>query len=175
MLSRWILIALIAVGGYYFFYAKKGAEHAQQLATERYADAPGFAPDVVDSVPGQPSPQPPPEGEACVIHGNRYEAHLSARGAGVTHFFLTDRRYAQSDGHDVATTPDIERWRNLRTLFRTPGARLAVRPDRLRPLPVEGSTPERAAPAKERASSRTRTRAARVVQEGERRGRASVS
>ena len=46
---------------------------------------------------------------------------LSARGAGLRHFYLTDARYANSDGRDVSTTPDIERWRNLRTLFRVPG------------------------------------------------------
>jgi YidC/Oxa1 family membrane protein insertase len=118
---RWILIALIGVGIYYFFFAKKGSEHPQQLAAEHYVDAPGFAPDVVDSVPGGGEPKPPPRGALCTLHGNRFDAELSTRGAGLTHFLLTDPRYAQSDGHDVSTTPDVERWRNLRTLFRVPG------------------------------------------------------
>jgi YidC/Oxa1 family membrane protein insertase len=122
-ITRWILIAAIAVGGYWLFYGKKGGEHTQQLPAETYVDAPGFAPDVVDVQPnGAPPSLPPREGKICKIHGNRFEADLSSRGAGVTHYYLTDAQYAQSEGHDVSTTPDVERWRNLRTLFRAPGA-----------------------------------------------------
>ncbi|MGA7120172.1 MAG: YidC/Oxa1 family insertase periplasmic-domain containing protein, partial [Polyangiaceae bacterium] len=47
---------------------------------------------------------------------------LSTRGAGVTHLRLTDARYASSAAADMSTTPDIERWRNLRTLVRESGA-----------------------------------------------------
>ncbi len=121
-LTRWILIAAIAIGGYYLFYGKKAGDHAQLVPAERYVDAPGFAPDVVDVEPGKAPPVAPPEGATCKLHGNRFEAELSTRGAGITHFYLTDPRYAQSDGHDISTTPDLERWRNLRTLFRAPGA-----------------------------------------------------
>lgn len=119
--TRWILIAAMAIGGYYLFYGKKAGDHPQQLPGESYANAPNFAPDVVDVEPNKPPPMAPPEGKICKILGNRFEADLSTRGAGVTHFRLTDARYAQSDGRDVSTTPDVERWRNLRTLFRTPG------------------------------------------------------
>ncbi len=84
-------------------------------------NAPGFAPDVVDALAGQALASPPPRSRRARSAGNRFEADLSTRGAGVTHFYLTDARYALSDAKDVSTTPDIERWRNLRTLFRTPG------------------------------------------------------
>jgi YidC/Oxa1 family membrane protein insertase len=120
--TRWILIAAIFLGGYWFFFGRKSSEQTQQIPTETYVDAPGFAPDVIDTVPGQPVPAPPPPGDICTIEGNRYQADLSTRGAGVTHFRLTDARYANSDARDMSTTPDIERWRNLRTLFRTPGS-----------------------------------------------------
>jgi YidC/Oxa1 family membrane protein insertase len=120
--TRWILIAAIFLGGYWFFFGRKSSEQTQQIPTETYVDAPGFAPDVIDTLPGQPVPAPPPQGEICTIEGNRFEADLSTRGAGVTHFRLTDARYANSDARDMSTTPDIERWRNLRTLFRTPGS-----------------------------------------------------
>ncbi len=118
-LSRWILIFAIFAGGYFLFFGRKSGDHVQEVPAETYVDAPGFEPDVVDRFPAPPRPT---EGEICTIAGNRYEADLSTRGAGVTHFRLTDRRYANSDAHDMSTTPDIERWRNLRTLFRTPGS-----------------------------------------------------
>jgi YidC/Oxa1 family membrane protein insertase len=126
-LSRWILIALVMLGGYWLFYGRKSSEHSQELAPESYIDAPGFSPDVLDAQPGKPLPPRPPEGEICKIHGNRFEADLSTRGAGLTHFRLTDARYAQSAAADMSSTPDIERWRNLRTLFRTPG--VAAQPE----------------------------------------------
>ena len=56
------------------------------------------------------------------IHGNRFDAELSSRGAGLTHFLLTDARYATASAGDMSTTPDIERWRNLRTQFRDPAS-----------------------------------------------------
>src|SRR5258708_4213021 len=117
-LSRWILIAAIAVGGYFLFYGKKSGDGGQQLPFERYVNAPGFAPDIVDSLP---APPPPPEGALCTLHGDRFDAELSSRGASLTHLYLTDSRYAEGDSRDVTTTHDIERWRNLRTLFRAPG------------------------------------------------------
>jgi YidC/Oxa1 family membrane protein insertase len=107
--------------GYHFFFEKKPGEAVPQVTGEAYIDAPGFAPDVLDVQPGKPAPPPPPRGEMCTIHGNRFEAELSSRGAGLTHFHLTDPRYARSDAADMSTTPDHERWRNLRTLFRRAG------------------------------------------------------
>lgn len=119
---RWIFIATIMVGGYWMFYGRKSNDHLQQLPPETYVDAPGFVPDVLDVEPGKAPPPPPAEGEICTIRGKRFEADLSARGAGLTHFRLTDRRYAESAAADMSTTPNIERWRNLRALFRAPGA-----------------------------------------------------
>jgi YidC/Oxa1 family membrane protein insertase len=118
---RWALIALLMYLGYHFLFEKKSGESVPQVTNESYIDAPSFAPDVLDVQPGKPAPQPPPAGETCTIHGNRFEADLSSRGAGVTHFRLTDERYARSSGADMSTTPDHERWRNLRTLFRKTG------------------------------------------------------
>src|ERR1700722_4992176 len=119
-LFRWILIAGIVVGSYWWFYGRKANDHPQVVPQETYADAPDFAPDVLDVQPGRAAPAPPPPGEVCSIRGNRFEAELSTRGAGLTHFYLTDANYADPKSHDVSTTPDIERWRNLRTLFRDP-------------------------------------------------------
>ena len=124
-IGRLLLIAAIVFGGYWMFYGRKSGEHAQNLPTERYVDAPGFSPDVIDVEPGKPFPGPPAAGESCTIHGSRFDAELSSRGAGLTHFRLTDSRYADSAAADVSTTPDIERWRNLRTLFRAPGSPVA--------------------------------------------------
>jgi YidC/Oxa1 family membrane protein insertase len=118
---RWILIAGLFYLGYHFFLEKKSTDGGQQVTGEAYIDAPGFARDVLDVEPGKPAPAPPPPGQACTIHGNRFEAELSSRGAGVTHYHLTDPRYANSAAADMSTTPDHERWRNLRTLFRRQG------------------------------------------------------
>src|SRR5580700_5019981 len=96
-LTRLLLIAVIMLGGYWFFFGKKSSESDQHLPAETYVSAPSFAPDVIDIVPGQP--QPPPStspAETCTIEGNRFRAELSAHGAGLTHFFLTDARYATS-------------------------------------------------------------------------------
>ena len=117
---RWLLIAILMVGGYWFFVGRKGSETPQAVPAETYVDAPGFAPDVLDVVPGKPAPAAPPPGEVCTVHGQRYEADLTTRGAGLTHFRLTDARYAQSEAKDMSTTPDVERWHNLRTLLRDP-------------------------------------------------------
>jgi YidC/Oxa1 family membrane protein insertase len=126
---RWIVIATIMVGAYWLFYGRKSSDHVQELAPETYVSAPGFAPDVLDVEPGKPAPPPPSPGEICTIRGNRFEADLSTHGAGLTHLRLTDARYAKSAAADMSTTPDIERWRNLRTLFRNPGG--APAPDEL--------------------------------------------
>src|ERR1019366_152966 len=122
---RWIFIAGLMYLGYHFFLEKKPGDAVAQAIGESYIDAPSFAPDVLDVEPGKPVPPPPPPGESCTIHGNRYVAELSSRGAGLTHFWLTDARYAKSDAGDMSTTPDHERWRNLRTLFRHAGTPLS--------------------------------------------------
>src|SRR5579872_943312 len=103
---RWVLIAVVLGVGYYLFFGRKASETPQQIPQESYVDAPSFAPDVLDVKPGQPTPGAPPPGEICTIRGVRYEADLSSRGAGLTHFRLTDARYAQSDAADMSTTPD---------------------------------------------------------------------
>jgi YidC/Oxa1 family membrane protein insertase len=119
---RWIFIAGLMYVGYHFLFEKKSGDSVQQVTGESYVDAPGFAPDVLDVEPGKPVPAPPPPGEMCTIQGNRFEADLSSRGAGVTHFRLADERYARSAAADMSTTPDHERWRNLRTIFRRAGS-----------------------------------------------------
>src|SRR5579859_919089 len=113
-LARIVLIAALIFGGYMLFFGKKSNSQGQLLPRETYVNAPGFAPDVIDAEPGQSKLAPPPEGEICGISGVRFRAELSSRGAGLTHFFLSDRPYAS----DMSTTPDIERWRSLRTEFR---------------------------------------------------------
>jgi YidC/Oxa1 family membrane protein insertase len=95
------------------------SDAVQSLPPETYVNAPGFVGDVVDTAaPGEPANKPT-EGETCNIRGNRFDAVLSSRGAGLRHFYLRDPVYAGTDGFDMSTTPDIERWRSLRTLFRT--------------------------------------------------------
>jgi YidC/Oxa1 family membrane protein insertase len=118
-----VLYAAAAVGIYYFYFNHKSASETQEFPVVTYLDAPGFAPDVIDITPGEPAPPPPPAGEICRLRGNRFEAELTSHGAGLTHFFLTDARYARTQSDDMSTTPDIERWRNLRTEFRVdPGS-----------------------------------------------------
>ncbi|HEY8088536.1 MAG TPA: membrane protein insertase YidC, partial [Polyangiaceae bacterium] len=115
---RWILIAGLMGIGWYFFFGKKSTEHAGAASPslEAYVDAPGFAPDLAE---GAMTAAPP--GEACTIRGNRFQAEMSSRGAGLTHFYLSDAQYRDEKSRDVATTPDIEQWRNLRMLFKEPG------------------------------------------------------
>ena len=80
--------------------------------------------------PGQKA-NAPDEGELCTIKGNRYTAELSSRGAAVKHFWLRDAQYAEgTNGYDLSTTPDHERWRSLRTLFRGEGGDAQLKFDR---------------------------------------------
>ena len=89
-LFRWILIAGIVVGGYWWFFNRKANDHAQFVPPETYADAPDFAPDVLDVQPGKPLPGPPSQGEICSIRGNRFDARaLHARRG--PHALLSDR------------------------------------------------------------------------------------
>ena len=100
----------------------------QALPDETYVDAPGFVGDAVDppATPGKINE--PPEGELCKIDGVRFDATLSTRGAALTHFHLEGGKY---EGMDLSTTPDQERWRSLRTLFRGPEATDQLKYDRV--------------------------------------------
>jgi YidC/Oxa1 family membrane protein insertase len=111
---RWSLIALAVVLAVKFGPSVLGNERKDQpVIAEKYVDAPGFVADAVDSPGGQPA-----EGELCTLHGSRFEAELSTRGAAVTHFRLTDDKYSHSPAADLSSTVVNERWRSLRTLFR---------------------------------------------------------
>ena len=123
--SRLLLIAagLLAL---YFFMGRKSSDAPVVPSAETYINAPDFAPDLVDD---KAAPQPP-EGELCSIKTSKYEADLSGRGAAIVHFRLLEQRFAQSLAADISSTPDHERWRSLRALFRTPGADDQFRYDR---------------------------------------------
>lgn len=135
---RWVLIA----AGLFLFFkfgwpmvGGKGHD-AQPVPQEQYVNAPGFAPDKVDPVAAGAPPNPaPPEGELCTLRGDRYKAELSTRGASLVHFYINDAQYADvgsgEDGFDVSTTPDHERWRSLRTLFRSDTGHAAGADDQL--------------------------------------------
>ncbi len=102
------------------------------IPPETYADAPDFAPDAFDPKPQGPdrrAPDAPPfaEAEACTIQGNRFHAELSTRGAALTHFWIHGEQYGDED---MSTTPDHERWRSLRTVFRGKDADDQVKFDR---------------------------------------------
>ena len=97
-------------------------------SAETYVNAPGFAPDVMDPPvqPGVNNP-PAPEGELCKLQGNRFNAVLSSRGASLMHVQPTDKQYSD---FDLSSTPDHERWRSLRTLFRSGDASSQIKYDR---------------------------------------------
>jgi YidC/Oxa1 family membrane protein insertase len=126
---RWLVIAAVLLvfwkWGLPLISGKSSSEPAQNIPAEEYKNAPDFVPDVIDDGKSQP-----PEGKLCTIHGNRYDAELSSRGAALTHFFLLDQKYATSPARDLSTTPDHERWRSLRTLFRGQGADDQLKYDR---------------------------------------------
>jgi len=82
-LLRTAFIALILLGGYWFFFGRKSGEHFQSLPPEHYVSAPGFVPDPIDGEPAAPGAPTPPE-QTCVVKGNRFEAQLSSHGAGLT-------------------------------------------------------------------------------------------
>lgn len=122
---RWVLIAAGVLLFVKFGLPKLTGEHEEQpIPTESYVNAPDFAPDRVDPAPdGQSANAPPPEGELCTITTDRFKAELSTRGAALKHFVITEAQYANGpEGFDLSTTPDQERWRSLRTLFRAEGA-----------------------------------------------------
>ena len=122
---RWALIAIGIIAFWKWGMPLVSGKHesaVQPLPAEVYANAPTFEPDVLDAPgpDGKPPPAAPPEGELCHVVGNRFDAVLSSRGAGIKHFYLKDLQYADSAAADMSTTPDHERWRSLRTLFRGP-------------------------------------------------------
>jgi len=126
-------LALMVIGGLLLWkwgmplITGKSDHTAQPIPVESYVNAPDFVGDAID--PASPPNQPPP-GDLCTIKGNRFEATLSSRGAGITNYFLTDPQYARSEAANLSTTPDQERWRSLRTLFRADGANDQVKYDR---------------------------------------------
>ena len=131
---RWVIIS-----GLLFVFWKWGmpmftGKHEgdlQSLPSEKYTNAPGFVADTFDpGTPDQPGPFKPADGDPCTLKGNRFDAQLSTRGAALTHLFLRDKQYAGVTGFDMSTTPDHERWRSLRTLFRGEGGSDQVKFDR---------------------------------------------
>ncbi len=94
------------------------------LPAEKYVDAPGFMPDDID---GKGKPE---EGELCNLAGIRYDAVLSSRGAALMHVYPKDAQYTGSDHFDISSTPEQERWRSLRTVFRGGDANTQVKYDR---------------------------------------------
>ena len=120
---RWAVISLAVFAfmkwGMPFFGGKHDGP-SQRIPVETYVNAPGFAEDSFDGSAA-------PETETCPIKTARFEAVLSPRGAAITHFKVLDPQYDQLD---LSTTPDHERWRSLRTLFRADGADDQVKFDR---------------------------------------------
>jgi len=95
-------------------------ETAQPVPAETYVNAPDFEPDpAIEQVPaGAPVPKLVPE-ETCSIHGNRFDAELSTRGAALVSLKLANEQYADVRMISSANPESaIERWRPLRTLFR---------------------------------------------------------
>jgi len=136
---RWGVIAIAILLFYKFGWpliSGQSGDKGQVTATVEapQISPPGFAPDKIDA-PGLPAP---PEGELCTIKGVRYEAQLTSRGASVTHYYLTDANYERSQAHDLSTTPDHERWRDLRTTFRGKDADSQVKYDRFNWKPDRG-------------------------------------
>ncbi len=144
-LIRWAVIAVL-MGVFWKFILPRfngSSDKPQAIPEEVYVNAPDFANDVLDpnsSANDKAIAAAVPE-ETCKIVGPRFDALLSTRGAALTHFYLRDAQYAGVTGFDMSTTPDHERWRSLRTLFRGEGANDNVKYDRfnwkLTRLPAE--------------------------------------
>jgi YidC/Oxa1 family membrane protein insertase len=125
---RWALIAVALILLWKFGIPKAcGDGKTQSLPAETYVSAPDFVPDAVDPPVGE-GPNKPVEGQLCKIEGPRYDAELSTRGAALVHMRMHDPQYSVPG--DMSTTPDHERWRNLRTTFRGEGANDQVKYDR---------------------------------------------
>jgi YidC/Oxa1 family membrane protein insertase len=141
---RWVVIAAAIILFWKFgkpaLFGESGSK-IQPIPAETYVDAPTFAPDSLDPQPTRPEGAPPyAEPVACTIRGKRFEAELSSRGAAIVHLRLLDEQYgAGGQPMDMSTTPDHERWRSLRTLFRAEGANDQVKYDRF-PWEVEAAS-----------------------------------
>jgi len=98
---------------------------ARCIPEETYADAPDFAPDAFD--PPRKDAVPAAPEKKCAIYGKRFHAELSSRGAALTHFWVLGEQYGE---FEISTTPDHERWRSLRTLFRAKDADDQLKYDR---------------------------------------------
>lgn len=132
-LLRVALIAGVLLIGWFLWGKFSGSgdkPQAANLPETVLVDAPGFPKDAIDPPFDAARPKPNEE-DTCTIKGDRYHAVFSARGAGMTHLFLEDAKYAAGAvGMDLVSTPDIERWRNLRTTFRGKDASDQVKYDR---------------------------------------------
>ena len=126
---RVAVIAVVLIVGWKFILPlfTGSNDHPQQLPAEVYVDAPGFVPDRLDPPVEQGKPNAPEEGELCKIDGIRFDTTLSTRGAGIKAYHLEGGKY---ESMELATTPDHERWRPLRTLFRGPDANSQLKYDR---------------------------------------------
>ncbi|MEO7114178.1 MAG: membrane protein insertase YidC [Polyangiaceae bacterium] len=132
-LVRWLVIAGVMLAVMKFWPMLSGHNNSapQPIADEKYIDAPGFVGDPIDAPPpGQTEQNHPAEGSICKIQGTRFNAELSSRGASLQHFYLTDPKYKGTEAGDMSTTPDLERWRSLRTMFRGAGADSQLKYDR---------------------------------------------
>lgn len=124
-----ILRMLLIVGAAFLFWKfglpkiTGSGDKPQALPAESYVSTPDFVPDALDPN----GPPKPPAGELCKIEGPRFDATFSPRGAGLVNFRLDGAKY---DGMDLSTTPDVERWHSLRTLFRGPEGRDQLKFDR---------------------------------------------
>ncbi|HEX7665208.1 MAG TPA: membrane protein insertase YidC [Polyangiaceae bacterium] len=132
-LVRFIVIAGVMLLAFKFWPALSGrsGNEPQPIPTETYVNAPGFVGDSIDPVAaGQTDDAVVDQGETCSIAGNKFVAELSTRGAGLRHFYLTEPQYKGTEANDMSTTPDVERWRSLRTLFRGENAQDQIAFDR---------------------------------------------
>jgi YidC/Oxa1 family membrane protein insertase len=134
-MDRNSLLRVLAIAAAVLLFWKFGlplitgsSEKVQSLPEEAYINAPGFIPDTLDAPAEKDKPNRPVEGELCKIDGNRFDAVLSTRGAAIVNFHLEGGKY---EGMDLSTTPDHERWRSLRTIFRGPDGKDQIKYDRV--------------------------------------------
>lgn len=133
-MDRNSLLRVLAIAAAVLLFWKFGlplitgsSEKPQALPEESYVNEPSFTPDRMDPPVEKDQPNSPAEGELCKVDGRRFDATLSTRGASIVHFHLEGGKY---EGMDLSTTPDHERWRSLRTLFRGPDGNNQLKYDR---------------------------------------------
>ncbi|MBX3264711.1 MAG: membrane protein insertase YidC [Labilithrix sp.] len=134
-MDRNSLLRVLAIAAAVLLFWKFGlplitgsSDKPQSVPEEVYANAPDFVPDTLDPQAEKDKPNKPVEGELCKIDGNRFDAVLSTRGAAIVNFHLEGGKY---EGMDLSTTPDHERWRSLRTIFRGPDGKDQIKYDRV--------------------------------------------